>query len=195
MKSHLRAGAVDDAVLVGDNFGLDGVDEKSFLWGFFDAPDRAAMKKAQERMRAERKATPITEPQRIRLEARISELKIDRESVKAKCMDLWGVEHFASLSKLNYDVLDGLLDDWPADHTTSTAPTQPAASTPAGQVSEKTIEARKRAADAYSAASAAVKAKFDKKNAAGKPIDQMSEESALRAHDFLSSAIDAEAAQ
>lgn len=110
MKAHIAAGAVDDAVAEGEQFGLDGETEWIFLWTFFDSKQRAAMKKANEAMRKERATQPITEAQRKRLEARISELKADREAVKDFCRKRFGKEHFADLSKADYTSLDLHLD-------------------------------------------------------------------------------------
>lgn len=145
MKAHLSADSVADAVLEGEQFGLEGPDEWSFMWSFFDAKQRAAMKKAADASRKERAAQPITDAQRKRLEARISELKLDRDAVKARCLEFWKKEHFADLSKLEYDLLDRQIDagDFApvqtAEHTAQTASSQPAASSEAAAPSSHVL--------------------------------------------------------
>ena len=52
----------------------------------------------------------ITEAQKKRLEARIGELKLDREAIKALCKERLGKEHFAELTKDEYASLDKLID-------------------------------------------------------------------------------------
>lgn len=52
----------------------------------------------------------ITEAQKKRLEARIGELKLDREAIKALCKERLGKEHFADLTKDEYASLDKLID-------------------------------------------------------------------------------------
>lgn len=83
-----------------------------------------------------------------------------------------------------------------AKPATASAASQPAATTQAGEASDKTIEARKKAQDAYDMASAAIRERFDARleRTNSSPISLMSEESALRAQDFLKAAIDAETA-
>lgn len=52
----------------------------------------------------------ITEAQKKRLEARIGELKLDREAIKLLCKERLGKEHFAELTKDEYASLDKLID-------------------------------------------------------------------------------------
>lgn len=61
---------------------------------------------------AETAPTPdlISEAQKKRLEARINEVGADREEVKAYCLKAFGKEHFADLTKADYDALDAILD-------------------------------------------------------------------------------------
>lgn len=105
MKSHIAAGAVDDAVLEGENSNLDGPEEWKFAWSFFDSKQRAAMKKANEAMRAARKLLPITEAQVRRLEAMISERNLDREAIKKMCYDEFAKDHFKDLSPDEYETV------------------------------------------------------------------------------------------
>jgi hypothetical protein len=55
---------------------------------------------------------PITEAQHKRLEARISELGLDREKVKAYAADKYGVEHLNQLGQQHFEHLDAQLDRW-----------------------------------------------------------------------------------
>lgn len=52
----------------------------------------------------------ISDAQKKRLEARIGELKLDREAIKALCKERLGKEHFAELTKDEYADLDALID-------------------------------------------------------------------------------------
>lgn len=47
----LNSGSVEDAVLEGENAGLD-TDEKAYLWTMFDSKQRSAMKKEHARLKA-----------------------------------------------------------------------------------------------------------------------------------------------
>jgi hypothetical protein len=57
-------------------------------------------------------AAPISQAQHKRLEARINELALDRERVKAWICKAWGVEHLNEIPKEKYDNLDKRLDAW-----------------------------------------------------------------------------------
>jgi hypothetical protein len=52
----------------------------------------------------------ITDAARKRLEARISEFKLDRNGVKKYVKDTFGKDHFAELTKDEYDKLDALIE-------------------------------------------------------------------------------------
>jgi hypothetical protein len=54
----------------------------------------------------------ITEAQHRRLEARINELRLDRERVKGWCKRAFGVEHFPQLSPAQYQRLDEKLEEF-----------------------------------------------------------------------------------
>ncbi len=58
MLEHLDAGAIDDAVLEGQNADLEA-DEMTFLWTKFSAPHRRVMKEASKRMREEAETAAI----------------------------------------------------------------------------------------------------------------------------------------
>ena len=55
---------------------------------------------------------PITEAQHRRLEARITELGLDRERVKAWVSRAWGIEHLTQIHQADYDDLDRRLTTW-----------------------------------------------------------------------------------
>lgn len=55
---------------------------------------------------------PISEAQHRRLEARISELGLDRERVKSWVKRAWGVEHLNQVPADRYNRLDTKLDEW-----------------------------------------------------------------------------------
>lgn len=55
---------------------------------------------------------PISSAQHKRLEARISELSLDRERVKAWVHRAWSVEHLTQLNQAQYTALDGNLEGW-----------------------------------------------------------------------------------
>ncbi len=57
-------------------------------------------------------AAPISTAQHKRLEARIHELGLDRERVKAWVRKAWGAEHLTEIPKAKYDNLDKRLDEW-----------------------------------------------------------------------------------
>ncbi len=163
MKEHIRAGSIDDAVIEMENGGLDGADEWAFAWTFFDSKERSAMKKASERMKVERKSQPITDAQRKRLEAMIGEKKMNRDSVKAEVFERWGREHFADLTRDEYDQLCSELETEPAPPQNPTSASRGAGNPPATNSAdgaaplsaEKAIENISKATDAESLALAA----------------------------------------
>lgn len=61
---------------------------------------------------AQRNGAPISAAQKRRLEARIGELGLDRERVKAWLSRAWKVEHFQDLPAARYTELDQRLDLW-----------------------------------------------------------------------------------
>lgn len=112
------AGQYEDAVLTVENEALDA-DQMTYLWTQFDAPTRkqlkAASKALKEKYAAQVVETPkektITEAQRKRLEARISELKLNRDDIKLKCKEDYGREHFSELTQSEYEVISKYVDD------------------------------------------------------------------------------------
>jgi hypothetical protein len=119
MHKHLAANEVADAVSLGEGSDLDA-EEQIFLFTFFNAPQRNMLKKVSAELR---KAKVITDAQRTRLEARIGELGLDRESVKGWCAEKFGKEHFADLSRDEYNELDSALESMaPAQATPLDAP-------------------------------------------------------------------------
>lgn len=110
MKEWLDQGSVADAVATMDNAAF-GADESVYLWTFFDSKQRSAMKKEQERIRKALAAPKITDAQRKRLEAMISEKKLDRDQWKKFCKDTFSKEHFSDLSPTEYEVVCQAVDE------------------------------------------------------------------------------------
>lgn len=74
---------------------------------------KPAQPEARDESRAEgREPRRISAAQKKRLEARVGELGLDRERVKAWTAKAWGVEHFADLTPEQYDRLDKRLEQW-----------------------------------------------------------------------------------
>jgi hypothetical protein len=97
-----------DALQLVDDPGLDA-EEKIALWSLLPSDHRSALKRLQDAEHARASGT-ISEPQRKRLEARISELGLDRERIKRYCADRYGVSHFAELAQDQYTELDAALE-------------------------------------------------------------------------------------
>jgi hypothetical protein len=79
------------------------------------APESAQPEARDESRAGGREARRISAAQKRRLEARIGELGLDRERVKAWIAKAWGVEHFADLTPQQYDRLDKRLEQWADD--------------------------------------------------------------------------------
>lgn len=138
VREWLLSGSLTDAYLEIENAGLEN-DEYIYLWTFFDAKTRRQLKEEGERQKIKTRALEnkevISEAQRKRLEARIGELKLDREAVKKHCMEEFGKVHFADLSREEYEALDKRLDDWAAGGSSS-----PKASPAPGAASAPTVD-------------------------------------------------------
>lgn len=120
VKVWITAGSMADAVQELENADLD-VDSKLFVWSLFDSKARSAIKREQARLK-EAQAQPespveaaasetISDAARKRLEARITELKLDRDEVKAYVKAFCRKDHFADLTKAEYSTLDLWLDE------------------------------------------------------------------------------------
>jgi hypothetical protein len=136
MHEWLTQGSIGDAVYEMENAALNA-EQQIVLWDRFDSKQRSAMKKEQARMKAAAKqlsapaekgganaadsdavagaahpnnAEIISDAARKRLEARISELKLDREGVKKYVKDNFGKDHFAEMTKDEYEKLDKLIE-------------------------------------------------------------------------------------
>lgn len=113
MREWLTQGSLGDVVYEMENAGLNA-EQQIYLWTHFDSKQRSAMKREQEAMLKKVLPAPelvlITDAQKKRLEARIGELKIDREAVKKYVKDTFGKDHFGDLSKDEYARLDAMLD-------------------------------------------------------------------------------------
>lgn len=120
MLSRLRNDLVADAVDIGESADL-GIEERAFLWSFFNASQRGVMNKVGA---AKRQSSKITDAQKKRLEARIGEYSLYRDAVKKYCEEQYGVEHFADLTNADYEDLDATLEsmDRPPASTAATLP-------------------------------------------------------------------------
>lgn len=109
-------GAMGDAVVEINNAALD-TDEKVYLWTYFDSKERSAMKKevARQKKAAEEKAIEVEPDANVsvisaaahkRLEARITELGLNRESVKKRVLEKFAKQHFTELTQEEYNALD-----------------------------------------------------------------------------------------
>lgn len=145
VREWLLSGSLTDAFLEIENANLDDA-EYIFLWTHFDSKTRRQLKEEGERQAIKLKALEnkavISEAQKKRLEARIGELKLDRAAIKKYCADTFGKEHFADLSRTEYEALDKHLDEKAAGGTTSlNGSTSPAAaaSAPSGAADEALV--------------------------------------------------------
>lgn len=125
VKEWIKSGSIGDAVAETQNANMEA-DEYVYFWTFFNSKSRAAMKAENERIKAAQKPAPalISDAQKKRLEARIHELKIDREDVKSYAAKRFSKEHFAELDQDQYDILYVHLDEM-AKPSTSAAPASP----------------------------------------------------------------------
>lgn len=116
VREWMNSGSLTDAWMEIDQAALDA-DSQVFLWTHFDSRTRRQLKEEGERQKLKAQATlpapsaeTISAAQKKRLEARIGELKLDREAVKKYCKDTFGKEHFADLTPEDYKVLDAMID-------------------------------------------------------------------------------------
>ena len=116
VREWMNSGSLVDAYLEIENADLEN-EEYIYLWTHFDSRVRRQLKEEGERqkVRLAKLAPPsglISDAQKKRLEARIGELKLKRDEVKIYCMDTFRKDHFADLSKDEYEALDKHLDQW-----------------------------------------------------------------------------------
>ena len=109
-----------DAYSLLEGSGFDA-DEQTALWSLLDSKQRSALKRLQDAARSEQ-AGKISKAQHKRLEARIKELGLDRDTIKAWSLKELGIAHFTDLSPDEYKVLDQYLDSADAGITKSAAP-------------------------------------------------------------------------
>lgn len=137
VREWLLQGSLTDAYAEIDNAALDP-EEKTFLWAHFDSKTRRMLKEEGERQRTrtriEHTGEPISDAQRKRLEARIGELKLDRERIKKMCVDEFGKEHFSELTKDEYSVVESNMDLLAEDQKAAASQLAPKLET---EVSEK----------------------------------------------------------
>lgn len=119
----LNAGDVQGAVKAIDDANPDA-DQKVYLWTKFDSKQRSAMKKEKQRQKDEAEQDvpfafqplpeqstqdKISDAQKKRLEARIAELKLNRNQVKEYVLNNFNVQTFGDLGKADYAILDAEL--------------------------------------------------------------------------------------
>ncbi len=115
VREWLNQGSLTDAYGEVDNAGLD-VDEYNFLWSHFDSRIRRQLKEEGDRQRLKAnakqlpKADVITDAQKKRLEARIGELKMNRDDVKIWMQENMQKMHLSELTKDEYDTLDSAIE-------------------------------------------------------------------------------------
>ena len=114
MREWLNSGSLTDAWAEMDNAAL-GAEEQIYLWTHFDSRIRRQLKEEGERQRIKNQAAlpapaKISDAQRKRLEARISEAKVSRDAIKAYCKEKFGADHFKDLTKEQYDEADTHID-------------------------------------------------------------------------------------
>ena len=128
-----------DAYALTENSGFDN-EEKIALWTQFDSKQRGVLKRMKEAEKASEAGT-ISPAQHKRLEARIKELGLDRDEVKAECVKRWGVAHFTELNKEQYAELDALLEPKATPQPPSRAASPSAAVAPTLQATLAAIDA------------------------------------------------------
>ena len=121
VKSLLANDQAQDAYALWQNSKFDA-DETVAFWSQLDSKQKGVLGRMGEAERAAAAGT-ISEPQKKRLEARIKELGLDRDEVKAHCVKTWGVAHFSELTKEQYATLDASLE--PSNAAASKSPPAP----------------------------------------------------------------------
>ena len=104
VKGLLANDQAQDAYAMWQNSGFDN-DEKAAFWSQLDSKQKGVLGRMAEAEKAQQQGT-ISEPQKKRLEARIKELGLDRDEVKAYCLKEFGVNHFSELNREQYEALD-----------------------------------------------------------------------------------------
>mgnify|MGYP001601221020 FL=1 len=112
-------------------------DEQVAFWSLLDSKQKGVLGRMGEAERNQAKGV-ISEPQKKRLEARIKELKLKRDEIKAYCQREYGVDHFADLTPSQYQLLDAELDSHVPSTASARAP-NPQTSSPAEPVAGATI--------------------------------------------------------
>lgn len=113
VREWMLQGSLTDAFMEIDNAALEA-DDHVYLWTFFDSRTRRQLKEEGERQKTKAsrliESNTITDAQKKRLEARIGELRLKRETVKEYCKRVFDREHFADLTHAEYKALDEHLD-------------------------------------------------------------------------------------
>ena len=117
VREWMLQGSLTDAWMEIDNAALE-TEEHIYLWTHFDSRVRRQLKEEGERQKIKHQhlieSECITDAQKKRIEARIGELKLSRDAVKAQCKEHFDKEHFSELTKREYDELDAILETMPS---------------------------------------------------------------------------------
>lgn len=120
IKSFWANDQAEDGYALIENSGFDA-EETIALWSLLPSDIKSAHKRMKEVERAA-DAGHISPAQKKRLEARIKELGLDRDDVKAYCGKEFGVHHFQDLNVEQYNALDKEIETIP---TTAPPPAPP----------------------------------------------------------------------
>lgn len=170
-----------DAYALWQNSKFD-TEETIAFWSLFDSKQRGALGRLAEAEKA-RDNGAISPTQKKRLEARIGELKLPRDTVKDHCLTLFQKNHFAELTNEEYKALEEHLDKMVAakeshdasgaqkaapSHVSTAAPRAAPTPVDAGQgeyagdaATAEVNPVYKKLRDAYQIAPASIKARFD----------------------------------
>ncbi len=147
VKALLSNDQAADAYALWQNSKFDA-DETVAFWSQLDSKQKGVLGRMGEAERAAAAGT-ISEPQKKRLEARIKELGLDRDEVKAHCVKTWGVAHFSELTKEQYSTLDASLESSKAaPQPSSVPPLSPASAAGAAPTQSDDCRACLQAVDA-----------------------------------------------
>ena len=137
MRAFCSNGQEFEAYNLMETSGLDN-DDRVALMTLLDSKTTKSIGRIRDAEKAQQQGT-ISEPQKKRLEARIKELALDRDEVKAYCLKEFGVSHFQELNREQYEALDKELGT-----INAAAPAQPTATLPAAPDAAATYISKER---------------------------------------------------
>lgn len=126
IRSYMKNDQAFDAYSLLESIGDS--EERMALWSMLDSRIRASLTAMQDAEKAQA-AGGISEAQHKRLEARIREMKFDRDGLKQYCLDNFNKAHFPDLTQAEYRDVDLYLDA----HVSVPQPTLPTAESPSAQ--------------------------------------------------------------